>query len=258
MTWTTRRRSEGTGLPVIHAGHGPRIVFLHGVGLRAEAWGAQIDALADRHSIEAYDMPGHGHAPRLVGDVSLAAYTDALAENLPFPGVVVGHSMGAMIALDLAIRYPHCVRGVVAMNAIFQREPEAALAVRRRAAELDGVTHADPSGPIARWFGTDPSPEAEACAQWLRAVDPAGYRDAYAVFAHADGPAPGDLRRLEVPALFLTGADDPNSTPAMSQSMARTAPQGRAEIVPGAAHMLPMTHPETVNDTLRAFVAACG
>ena len=251
MTWTTLPRSEGA----IRAGSGPRVVLLHGVGLRAEAWGAQIDDLAGDHGVVAFDMPGHGTAPRLNGVVTLEAYTDRLAAMLAGSAVIVGHSMGAMIALDLAVRYPALVRGVVAMNAIFQRTPEAAQAVQRRATELDGVHAADPSGAIARWFGQADSAEARACRAWLMQVDPAGYRDAYTTFARADGPDPGDLQHMQAPALFLTGADDPNSTPAMSHAMARIAPRGRAAVVPGAAHMLPMTHAASVNQTLRAFIA---
>ncbi|MEO0668300.1 MAG: alpha/beta hydrolase [Pseudomonadota bacterium] len=257
MTWTTRPRSDAFDLPCILAGRGPRVVLLHGVGLRAEAWGAQIDDLSRDFGVAAFDMPGHGAAARLEGPVSLAAYTDRLAETLDAGAVVVGHSMGAMIALDLAVRYPDLVHGVVAMNAIFQRTPEAALAVRRRAAELDGIHVADPSAAIARWFGDSETPEARACRTWLQRVDPGGYRDAYTVFAHADGPDPSDLRQMQMPALFLTGADDPNSTPAMSRAMARAAPNARAEIVAGAVHMLPMTHAAAVKDILRAFIRTC-
>ncbi|MEL6887488.1 MAG: alpha/beta hydrolase [Pseudomonadota bacterium] len=232
-------------------------MLLHGVGLRAEAWGAQIDDLSEDCAVEAFDMPGHGAAARLEGSVDLATYTDRLADTLDAGVVVVGHSMGAMIALDLAVRYPGLVHGVVAMNAIYQRAPEAALAVKRRAAQLDGTLAADPRGAIARWFGDSETPEARACRTWLQLVDPGAYRDAYTVFAHEDGPDPSDLRQMQMPALFLTGADDPNSTPAMSRAMARAAPDARAEIVEGAAHMLPMTHAAAVNDILRAFIRTC-
>ena len=257
MTWTTRPRSDGTHLPAVRAGRGPRVVLLHGVGLRAEAWGAQIDDLSRDFDVTAHDMPGHGAAPRLDAVPSLRDYTEALAPNLTAPALIVGHSMGAMIALDLAVRYPEVVTGVVAMNAVFQRTPEAARAVKQRAGALDGVHVSDPTSTLTRWFGDAATPEATACRLWLQAVDPAGYRDAYTVFAHADGPDPADLQALRAPALFLTGAEDPNSTPAMSRAMADAAPDARAVVVDGAAHMLPMTHAGCVNRTLRAFFQTC-
>ncbi len=257
MTWTIRPRSEFGALAAIHAGRGPRVVLLHGVGLRAEAWGAQIDALSAEYEIIAPDKAGHGESPRLTGSASLAAYTDLVAAGMDRPAVVVGHSMGAMIALDLAIRYPHLVRGVVPMNAIYRRTDEANAAVRARAERLDGTTAGDPSGPLMRWFGTAMSREAAACRDWLTTVDPAGYRDAYRVFATEDGPTDGELTALGCPALFFTGEREPNSTPAMSYAMAALAPAAQVEVLADAAHMMPMTHPTEVNSTLYRFIDEC-
>jgi len=258
MSWTTRPRSELGRLAAIHEGEGSPLVLLHGVGLRAEVWNAQIDALAGRFAVVAPDLPGHGESARLADPATLAAYTDCIAEALSAPAFVAGHSMGAMIALDLAIRYPERVRAVAALNAVYRRIAEAAEAVQQRAASLDEVVIADPSGTLARWFGKTPSPEATACRDWLTGVDPAGYKVAYRVFAQEDGPPDEGLARLGCPALFLTGAEEPSSTPAMSEAMAALAPEGRASVVAGAAHMMPMTHPAEVNGALIELFAACG
>jgi pimeloyl-ACP methyl ester carboxylesterase len=55
----------------------------------------------------------------------------------------------------------------------------------------------------------------------------------------------------------MTGAQEPNSTPAMSRAMADLAPDGQAVIIEGAAHMLPMTHREEVNTHLLSFAERC-
>ncbi|MCK0171131.1 alpha/beta hydrolase [Aliiroseovarius sp. S1123] len=253
MTWTTRPRSDHATLSAISAGQGATILFIHGVGLRAEAWGAQLDALSPHYRVVAVDMPGHGGSALPSGKLGLVDYTDAIATGIDGPVMVVGHSMGAMIALDMAIRYPEKVRGVVALNAIFRRRPDAAEAVQARAASLDGVSMADPHGTLERWFGTDASPERDACHGWLTEVNPAAYKSAYTIFAHQDGPDTDALTTLPRPALFMTGADEPNSTPAMSQAMAALAPQGRAQIAESAAHMMPMTHAADVNAALLDF-----
>lgn len=255
MTWTTRQRSKVAGLTAIAAGQGDPVVLVHGVGLRAEAWNAQISALSERFHVTAVDMPGHGDSALPSGSLALKDYTDAIAAAFDRPALVVGHSMGAMIALELALRYPHLVRGVAALNAVFERPSEAAHAVQARAAQLDGVSVADPSATLERWFGNAPSPERSACMDWLCNVDPAGYRAAYRVFAHENGPSRTALAALTCPALFMTGADEPNSTPAMSLAMAALAPQGRAEILPDAAHMMPMTHADQVTAELLDFAA---
>jgi (E)-2-((N-methylformamido)methylene)succinate hydrolase len=256
MTWTIRPRSEAGTLAAIAAGDGPNVLLIHGVGLRAEAWGAQISVLARCCSVLAVDMPGHGESRGLPASAGLADYTDAIAATLDAPAVVIGHSFGAMIALDMARRHPERVAGVAALNAIYRRSEEAMAAVRARADRLDGLGMADPTATLERWFGANSSPERDACRDWLGSVDPAGYRNAYRVFAREDGPADKTLMELHCPALFLTGGLEPNSTPSMSKAMAALAPQGQAEVLPDAAHMLPMTHAPKVNAVLAQFVRA--
>ncbi|WP_299729464.1 alpha/beta hydrolase [uncultured Tateyamaria sp.] len=257
MMWTTRPRSDVGPLAAITAGDGPTILLIHGVGLRAEAWGAQIDALGSSDHVVAVDVPGHGSSAGLRVAPDLSAYTETIAKCLTGPTVVIGHSFGAMIALDLAMSHTDHVAGVAALNAIYRRPPDARTAVMARARSLDGVTIADPTAPLDRWFGPDPSPERAACENWLLNVDPAGYKAAYSVFAQEDGPADTALRSLPCPALFMTGAAEPNSTPEMSRAMAALAPNGRAVVIPGAAHMMPMTHAEQVNAQLASFIREC-
>ncbi|WP_299164707.1 alpha/beta hydrolase [uncultured Tateyamaria sp.] len=257
MTWTTRPRSEVSGLPAIVAGQEVDVLMLHGVGLCADAWAPQIDALARYgYGVMAPDMPGHGGSDAAPG-ADLSDYVRPLAAALEGPVVVIGHSMGAMIALALAEVAPDKVVGVVAMNAIFQRSPEAAAAVQARASALDGVSLPDPEPTLHRWFGDADTPACRACDGWLRGVHPAAYKSAYTIFASEDGPSPELLATLDCPALFVTGAEEPNSTPAMSEAMARHAPKGSAMVIDGAAHMLPMTHHIVISDILCGFAARC-
>ncbi|MEO1549240.1 MAG: alpha/beta fold hydrolase [Pseudomonadota bacterium] len=243
MMWTTRPRSDLHGLAALRAGDGPRVVLLHGVGLRAEAWAPIIDGLSGQFSVIAPDMPGHGQSPRRDGMQRVADYAAALAPLLGEPAHVVGHSMGAMIALHLAATQGAFVRSVTAFNAVFERSAQAQHAVQARADSLDGETSPDPTPTLARWFGDHRSPEQAACATWLSEVDPRGYRQAYCAFAYDPGPSRAELAQITCPAHFVTGGLEPNSTPVMSHAMAALCPQGRAQIVADAAHMLPMTHP---------------
>lgn len=257
MTWTTRPRSRRGGLAVLEAGAGLRVLLLHGVGLRAEAWTAQIDGLAAGCEVIAPDLPGHGESDRLGEGAGLREFSESVAALLGPKTLVVGHSMGAMIALDLAIRHSERVAGVAALNAIFRRSDAARATVARRAAELDGDPAPDPSPTLQRWFGAAQTPERAACAAWLGTVDPSGYRTAYRVFAAEDGPAEEGLAALACPALFLTGGREPNSTPAMSHAMAALAPAGRASVIDTAAHMMPMTHAGAVTAVLKRFAGEC-
>ena len=253
MTWITQPRFDTAGLTAIARGSGPNVLLLHGVGLRAEAWGAQLNLPA---KITAPDMPGHGHsdfgAGMLMEDYIEAAL--AVLTGLDGPAVVVGHSMGAMLALELATRAPAHVRAVAALNAVFERSEEAALAVQNRAAALDGATVPDPLLTLQRWFGDHASAKRDACESWLTAMSPAAYKSAYCAFAHSKIPSRESLGAISCPALFITGEKDPNSTPDMSRAMAAFTTNGRAMIIEGAAHMMAMTHSDEVNTILTNLI----
>lgn len=257
MIWTTQPRSDVGGLSAITSGHGPHILLIHGVGLRAEAWAEQITTLGQQHRITAVDMPGHGgSAPIATTDPDLDDFVARIAPCIDEPTIVMGHSMGAMIAVELAARQP-LVRGVVAMNAIYKRSAAARTAIHARVEQLRDTGRADPLPTLQRWFSDLSDPAAVACHDWLAHVDFASYLAAYQVFAHHDGPTDDLLQNLTVPALFITGSREPNSTPQMSTDMARLCPQGRAAIIDGAAHMMPMTHPAAVHTHLHRFLKDC-
>ncbi|MCB1421280.1 MAG: alpha/beta hydrolase [Nitratireductor sp.] len=256
MTWKTRPRSRIGELAAIVSGEGRQIVLLHGVGLRAEAWGAQIDELSRSMRVVAFDLPGHGESPQ-IGSAQLSDYCDMIAHAIEYPSIVVGHSFGAMIALHMAALHPEKVKGVAALNAIYRRSDKAAKAVLARAASLNGSDNPSPKPTLERWFGSEQGAVRDACEAWLASVDPKGYRDAYGVFARGDAPADTLLQQIACPALFLTGSEEPNSTPAMTKALASLVPRGKPVVIRGAAHMLPMTHPGEANDALHNMIDEC-
>ena len=240
------------------------VVFIHGVGMSCQFWAPQVAAFGMQRDCIAYDMLGHGGSPPPPDPASLADYTaqlHALMEALAIDrAVVVGHSMGALVALDYALDHPERVAALVAMNAVFRRSPEQKEAVLGRMARLCcGEVEATREETLLRWFGGPPSPEqADSHARLdeaLRAVDPLGYRRSYAVFATSDAVHAERLPSLAVPACFLTGALDPNSTPAMSERMAALAPAGRAVVLDGERHMMSFISPGPVNAVLTTVFA---
>lgn len=257
--WDDLPRNFGAGGLAGHrCGDGPVLLLIHGVGLRLEAWRAMIPTLAERFTVVAVDMPGHGASEQATTD-TVAGFASAftpILDTLEAPVFCAGHSMGAMIALELASTDER-IAGVAALNAIYRRTEAAKTAVLARAKVLETGTAPDPTPTLVRWFGADPTgPDAAAqaaCHRWLTAANPTGYAAAYHAFATHDGPTDAALRALDRPALFLTGAEEPNSTPAMSRAMADLAPLGQAHVVAGAAHMAPMTHGVEIARYLTSF-----
>ncbi|HEV8388922.1 MAG TPA: alpha/beta fold hydrolase, partial [Dongiaceae bacterium] len=248
----------------IRAGRGEAVILVHGVGMAAEIWSPQIEALSREYDIIAYDVLGHGGSTLPPADARLSDYADqllAVMDGLGIAGAhIVGHSMGALVALEFALLHPDRVRSVAALNAVYGRSPEQRAAVQSRAAALEtGDARGAAEATIARWFGDPISDRLAAAAdktrRLLQLVDRAGYARTYGVFASADDAHRGRLQSLQAPALFMTGEGDPNSTPAMSRAMAESAPDARCEIVAGERHMMALTAPDEINRRLMAFLA---
>lgn len=241
------------------------VVFVHGVGLRAESWYQQISAFNDRYPCYVIDMPGHGESdllpnPTLTLEDFAAALKTFIENVIGEPAIIVGHSLGAMTALQTAVSYPEVVRGVAAFNAIYDRPDNAAQDVQTRAESLlNDLDQNVTDKPIARWFDGDPQyhDEAELCRSWLNNGNRLGYAQAYQMFAHLRGIAAEDLQTIIAPTLLLTGEMDVNSSPKMSLAMASILPHANAVIVPDARHMTQMTHASAVNAALARFFAQC-
>ncbi|MES2402264.1 MAG: alpha/beta fold hydrolase [Pseudomonadota bacterium] len=246
-------------------GSGAPVVLIHGVGMEQAAWTAQVEALAAGYQLVVYDMFGHGKSRVPPEGVTLADYADQLSDLLDHLGIaaanVIGHSMGALVALEFALGRPHRTTRVAALNAVFMRTPEQKAAVMARAAALKDVgVSATVDATIARWFGT-PVPDAlrasaRMIAGILANVNAVGYARTYQLFATCDSVHADRLASLEMPALFMTAEFDLNSSPAMSAEMARRAPQGELSVIPGARHMMNVTDPQEVNRQLRSFLEA--
>lgn len=244
-------------------GEGEPLLLIHGVGMRAEAWTPQIEEFSKGRRVVALDLLGHGRSalspvPRGLKDYVAQVHTLVGVLGLG-PVAVVGHSLGALVALGFGLDHPGCVSRVAALNGVYRRDAESRRAVEARAAEIASKGDAgDVEVPLKRWFGeaTDPrSADVHAAVRgWLLGVNAEGYAAAYRVFAMSDRAHEGRLEGLAVPALFATGPGDPNSTPVMSEAMAAEAPRGRAEIIPGARHMMNLVEVAEVNAMLHRFL----
>ncbi|MFV0383246.1 alpha/beta fold hydrolase [Paracoccus sp. (in: a-proteobacteria)] len=242
------------------AGQGDPVVLLHGVGTQSAMWRPQIEALSRSHHALALDLPGHGGSSPLPPDSGLAEFVHWLHRALAGLGLnrvsLVGHSLGALIAAGFGASHPGMVSRIALLNGVHCRDAPMRASVLARAAAIRSNAQNTVSS-LKRWFGDSDADHAARVhvASWLGAMDPAGYATAYAAFANGDAIYADRLATISCPLLALTGGDDQNSTPAMSEAMAEAAPLGRAVILPGHRHMVNMTAADQVNKELRLWLA---
>jgi pimeloyl-ACP methyl ester carboxylesterase len=196
------------------AGPGTPILLLHGFTADSQSWAPLEKALGNRALIR-IDLPGHGRSPRrqIASFAALARMiVDAFDDAVTGPVHVVGHSLGAALALALAdIRAP----GIASLGLI----APAGLGPQIDAETLTGITRATRSESLAPWLRRLTADPATISDEYARAAmrsrqDP-GLRAAQAGMADAlfpDGTQAFDLRpalqRLACPTAILWGRND--------------------------------------------------
>jgi pimeloyl-ACP methyl ester carboxylesterase len=120
-------------------GQGPAIVLTHGITSRSWTWRSVAPRLAEKYTVLAPDMLGHGESAKPRGDYSLGAYASGIRDLMMVLGIeratFVGHSLGGGVAMQLAYQFPErCERLVLVSSGGLGREVSPLL----RAATLPG------------------------------------------------------------------------------------------------------------------------
>src|SRR5215217_3488729 len=132
-------RLHGHTVTYRRAGWGPLLVLIHGITGSSDTWEDVIEPLAERYTVVAPDLLGHGKSAKPRGDYSLGAYASGLRDLLTAlghdRGTIVGHSLGGGVAMQLAYQFPdRCERLVLESSGGLGREVHFLL----RAAALPG------------------------------------------------------------------------------------------------------------------------
>jgi len=103
------------------AGSGPALLLIHGVGCNSKSWEPVHAKLAQRFTVIAPDLLGHGESDKPHADYSLPAFANGMRDLLAVLGIdrvtVVGHSFGGGVAMQFAYQYPELVERIVLVNA---------------------------------------------------------------------------------------------------------------------------------------------
>jgi 3-oxoadipate enol-lactonase len=243
---------------------GPLVVLLHGLGSSSADWPEQHAVLETRYRIAAVDLPGHGRSSLpAVGALtveSMARDVAALLARLDdAPAHVLGLSLGACVALRLALAAPERVRSLTLVNPFARVQAVGPGDVARLGLRMlllgTAPMHAVAAHVARRLF---PWPEQRALYDAAVASLAATPRRAYfaSMRALAGFDARGQVAAIRHPTLIVAGDRDTSVPLSAKLALARAIPQARLLVVPASGHATPHDQPEAFNRALIEFLAA--
>jgi pimeloyl-ACP methyl ester carboxylesterase len=265
---------KGRTIRYFVGGQGPPLVLVHGLGGSATNWVELAPLLAGRYRLLVPDLPGHGGSEPLAGVSGLQPYADRILavmereEAVPAP--VVGHSLGGLVVLRLALRHRASVSAVVlaasaglSIGNLWGRNLLTAFTLVRpgrlagryrslvarsrplRRLVFGFVSVADPAGL------SDTSVEGFLAGQVLHTDTGSAWRA-----LRDDDPRP-ELERLEQPALVLWGSADVQLPLDDAFEYARRL-QAPVRVIAGCGHLLIGERPEPCADAIHSFLVSAG
>jgi pimeloyl-ACP methyl ester carboxylesterase len=260
---------------------GPHVVFVHGLFGQGRNWTTIAKGLADRHRVTLLDLPNHGHSPWTdrVDYVDMAGLVAAELESLGEPVTLVGHSMGGKVSMQLALRRPELLRGLVVVDISpveypltggrtddpdEEASPFGAFIAAMRAVDLAALRtredadralrEAVPSTMVRSFLLQSLVREGVGSGRWrwrlnLELLE----RDLGELRGFPD-PPPGAV--YEGPVLWIAGADSTYVLPQDRARMDELFPRTRLVKVREAGHWVHSEQPEVFLRTLRAFLHA--
>ncbi|CAN5243098.1 alpha/beta hydrolase [soil metagenome] len=236
------------------------VVLIQGLGLSSRFWFDQSELLSDDSRVILLDNRGTGQSDRPRGPYRLPAMADDVAAVMDAcavkSAIVVGISMGGMIAQHVAMRYPKRVSGLVLM-ATAPGHPWSILPKMSTIATL--LSAPLQRGKTSRRYNRLLLPECELdranehLARWPAAleIDPIStktfLRQFFGVMTNWTG---GRHAHIECPAVVITGADDILIPPENSARLAKRIPRSHLQILPDVAHAVPLLRPNVVRGAL--------
>ena len=227
------------------------LVFIHGSGGDKTKWQKQLDTLPSGYVGIAIDLPGHGDStgPTCQSVAEMAEIINALLQalSLPRPVVVVGHSMGSAICLQLALDYPKAIEGMVLIGGGSRMKVMPSLL--EDLAQGHNQTSFVPLGFAQESPRSLVEAEQAACAKVDAALLLADF------MACNEFDISSQLNRIITPALMIVGKEDRLTPLKYSEYLQKSIPGSQLLIIPAAGHYVMLEQSTSVNQALQDFLA---
>ena len=256
---------NGTDIAFSDRGTGPTLLALHGALSSSVTWEPLFQAMPGVRFV-APDLPGHGDSADALPDVhsQTTRAMQGLIEAINGPVDLVGHSYGATIALRVAVESPHKVRSLTLIEPVFfaaafdyyRKAYLRHIEPQQDAMELGDWTAAarlflDDWGDGTPWRAIPAPHRAYIAARMpiIPAIAPAILDDAHRLLA------PGRMDQANMPVLLVEGTQSPPIMPQIMNGLAARLPNARRLMIPGAGHMVHVSHAEALSYEMSRIMA---
>jgi 3-oxoadipate enol-lactonase len=249
--------------PALERGSGMPVVFLHGYPLHHGIWQPQLEEFSPHHHVVLLDLPGFGLAADVAVPDSLIGFAEhvrAFLERKQLgPAVLVGHSFGGYIALQLFRDHPELFRGLVLTDTrALSDTPEARekrLAQVRRLADANQSLDVEETtrGLLAPSTWERDRPLVERVRTIVKEARAPALRGSLTAMAGRPDLTPV-LPTISVPTLVLWGEEDHLIPPAQTESMVALLQDGAGVGLSGAGHLPSLEAPQAFGAALRKFL----
>ena len=244
-------------------GQGPDVLLIGGLGDTVESWQFQLDGLADRYRLTAFDNRGAGRTAMPDGPVSVEAMADDAAQVLRALGIgsahVAGFSAGSIFSQELALRHPELVRSLVLQSTWAVPDPYGRPWIRF----IQWLVEVAPSErafleAFFLWFYTPRAHNDGTVAQFIEEVLAFPHKQATEdlrrfLDALIDHDTTDHLPQIAAPTLVLAGGRDLNARPELGRAVAELIPGARFEVMEEEAHQPFQEVPDQWNARVDAF-----
>jgi 3-oxoadipate enol-lactonase len=254
-------------------GDGPDVLLLHGWASSSRMWSPMVKSLAKRARLWTVDLYGFGDSPRPMGDQPLdmglheATLVHFCQQNDLHPKLVIGHSMGGLLALKLALDYPELVERLMLLAPVVTGRFGYRVDLNRLVASDWGTFALAKSKPF--WILSQnifmpllAVPHywylgAEASARIVEDYRRASWQAAaYAIQSIARENLEPHLPSISQPALVMVGSWDSTVPPNEGRLAAGRMPNARLVELPGVRHQILDERPQQVVAAVETFLAA--
>ena len=237
----------------------PAIVFSNSLGTDFRVWDKIVHAFESSMRVIRYDKRGHGLSDATPAPYRMEDHVNDLAGLLDHLGianaVIVGLSVGGMIAQGLHAARPDLVRAIVLMDTAHKIGTEPLWNDRIAAVEGKGIAAISPM-ILERWFSKSFRDKEQAeFALWrnmLERTTVAGYAGTCAALRDADNTE--NARRINVPVLLLAGSNDGSTPPDLVRSTHELIAGSRFEVIDGPGHLPCVEAPEETSRLILEFL----